>query len=127
MAERSQSMSKSPWQKASPELVAFFLETMKILPGVETRKMFGYPCGFINGQMFCGLFENDMILRLPEEDRAIFRSLEGANTFEPMPGRRMNEYSVIPPAMLKAGDELKTWLVKSFNYAKSLPPKKHKK
>lgn len=124
MPDRSQSMSKSPWKHAPQELVTFFLEVVKILPGVETRKMFSYPCAFVNGNMFTGLHEDRMILRLSIGDRAVFRNLDGAHPFEPTPGRPMTEYSVVPPTMLKSGDELNSWLVKSFNYAKSLPPKK---
>jgi hypothetical protein len=38
----------------------------------------------------------------------------------------MREYSVVPPAMLHNLPELDSWLAKSFNYAKSLPPKAEK-
>ncbi len=126
MPDPSYPMSKGKWQKAPQELVIFFQEAMKFLPGAEPRKMFGYPCAFVNGQMFTGLFEDCMFLRLPEADRAVFRALDGARPFEPMPGRPMHEYSVVPVAMLKNLPELDAWLAKSFNYAKGLPSKDRK-
>jgi TfoX/Sxy family transcriptional regulator of competence genes len=127
MSDPSSPMAKGKWQKAPEELVSFFLEAMKFLPGAEPRKMFGYPCAFVNGQMFTGLFADTLFLRLSETDRAAFRALEGARPFEPMPGRPMREYSVAPAAMLQNLPELDAWLAKSFNYAKSLPGKAPKK
>jgi len=126
MSDSSSPRSKGKWQKASQELAAFFLEAVKFLPGAEPRKMFGYPCAFVNGQMFTGLFEDSMFLRLSESDRAFFRALEGARPFEPMAGRPMREYSVVPVSMLNDLPELDAWLVKAFNYAKSIPPKEPK-
>ena len=127
MADLDPHITKGKWQKAPQELVAFFIEAVKFLPGAEPRKMFGYPCAFVNGQMFTGLFEDSMFLRLSEVDRAAFRALEGARPFEPMAGRPMREYSVVPASMLHSLPELDAWLAKAFNYAKSIPPKEPKK
>ena len=126
MTDPSSPISKGKWQRAPQALVAIFLEAIKYLPEAETRKMFGYPCAFVNGRMFTGLHEDKMILRLSDADRAVFLTLDGARPFEPMPGRPMREYSVVPEAMLANLPELDTWLAKSFNYAKSLPPKEAK-
>ena len=61
------------FEKANAEMVSFF---DAIAPaagaGIEKRKMFGYPCRFVNGNLFMGLHNNNMILRLPENDRADF-------------------------------------------------------
>jgi hypothetical protein len=56
------------WQKSPQDLVDLFASVMPCPPAVQ-RKMFGYPAGFINGNMFMGLFQDDMILRLPEVQR----------------------------------------------------------
>jgi TfoX/Sxy family transcriptional regulator of competence genes len=126
MPDLDSPMANAKWQHAPQELVAIFLEAVKYLPEAETRKMFGYPCAFVNGQMFTGLHQDNMILRLSEADRAAFRALDGAHPFEPMPGRPMREYSVVPDSMLHNLPELDAWLAKSFKYAKSLPPKEKK-
>ena len=111
---------------APEELKTTFEKAMLSVPLAEKRKMFGYPCAFINGQMFAGLHQTNMILRLSAEDRPRFLELEGAQIFEPMPGRPMREYVVIPHAMLNQESELDAWLTKAFNYASSLPPKEPK-
>ncbi len=87
------------WHAAPADLVRVFGEMVRLMPGVEVRKMFGYPCAFFQGQIFAGLHQESMILRLSEEDRARFLTIEGASQFEPMAGRPMREYVVIPPAL----------------------------
>lgn len=109
--------------KADPEVVKLF---NSFAPGkrqgVEERSMFGYPCRFVNGNMFMGLHNNSMILRLQEADRLDFAK-HGATPFEPMPGRVMKEYVVVPSEMLKSQAGLKPWIEKSLDYALKLPPK----
>ncbi len=127
MSDETQSNVKPQWKHAPEELVTFFLDVARKMPGAETRKMFGYPCSFANGQMFTGLFQDKMFVRLSEEDRAIFQAIEGVQALEPMPGRPMREYCVIPERILKNASELEFWLQKSLAYAISLPPKVKKK
>jgi TfoX/Sxy family transcriptional regulator of competence genes len=92
--------------------------------GVEERKMFGYPCRFLNGNMFLALHNNGVILRLSEADRANI-SKHGARPFEPMPGRVMKEYVALPEDMFSR-QRLKPWIEKSLDYASSLAPKAKK-
>jgi TfoX/Sxy family transcriptional regulator of competence genes len=115
------------WRRAPAELVEFFITTLQLFPEAEPRRMFGYPCAFINGQMFTGVHQESMILRLSPEDRQRFLQQHEAALFEPMPGRPMKEYVVVPPTVLADADQLESWLEKSLAYAKSLPPKERKK
>lgn len=92
----------------------------------EARRMFGYPCLFINGNMFAGLFETGLFLRLPEAERKEFLRLKGATRFEPLPGRVMREYVVAPPALAGQPEELKVWLHKALAYGSTLPEKSRK-
>ena len=110
------------WRKSPPELLATFDE---VAPGppVELRKMFGYPCAFVNGNLFLGLHQENMILRLPDELR---QKIRGATPFEPMPGRRMREYVVLPDWLLADRRKLRQWVGRSLDYAARLPPKKRK-
>lgn len=110
--------------KAPPELVAAFGQIVAGMPVAEPRQMFGYPAAFAKGQMFASLFGDNFILRLPEAERAAFIEQYHSRQFEPMPGRPMREYVVVPPALLKSGAELDGWLGKAAAYALSLPPKK---
>jgi len=114
------------WKPAPREAVAAFEATTSGLPGAEPRKMFGYSCVFTKGNMFAGLHEAGMVLRLPDEHRAEFLRLKGAAQFEPMPGRVMREYVVVPKVLLKAPEQLREWVEKSLSYVSSLPAKEKK-
>ena len=111
---------------APGEAVAAFGAATFGLPGAEPRKMFGYSCVFARGNMFAGLHEVGMVLRLPDEQRAEFLRLKGAEQFEPMPGRVMREYVIVPKVLLNAPDQLRVWVEKSLAYVLSLPAKPKK-
>lgn len=90
-------------------------------------KMFGYLCAFKNGNMFMGLHQKIIFLRLSEEDRETFLELNQAGQFEPMHGRIIREYVVIPFWILKDKEKLREWIRISLVYVSSLPPKPKKK
>jgi TfoX/Sxy family transcriptional regulator of competence genes len=111
------------WKKAPASLVTLFDEVAPRAAPAERRTMFGYPAVFVNGNMFAGLHEDRLVLRLPDDARAEFLALPGAVPFEPMPGRPMKEYVVAPAGLLGDPDGLRGWLDRSLRYAISLPPK----
>jgi TfoX/Sxy family transcriptional regulator of competence genes len=111
-----------PWRKCPQELVDLFASVVPGPPAVQ-RKMFGYPAAFINGNMFMGLFQDDMILRLPESLREEFLKKDGAKIFEPMPGRPMREYVAVPPRVMANKKELASWVSSALEYGESLKPK----
>ncbi len=113
--------------KAPEEMVRIFENAMKDFPMAETRKMFGYPAAFINGNMFTGLFQEEMFLRLSDEDRAAIRKEYGTPLFEPIPGRPMRGYVEVPRYVLKSPRLLQTWLTKGMEYTKTLPKTKKKR
>ena len=124
MDEEKKPAQSMKWRKASESVVKLFGELAAVLPpDVERRKMFGLPCVFVNGQLFAGVHQDNIMMRLSEADRATFLALDGAARFEPMPGRPMREYVVIPQAMLAAPDQILPWLDKSCAYARTIPPK----
>jgi TfoX/Sxy family transcriptional regulator of competence genes len=112
------------FKKPSPALVELFQNLLPATGGAG-RTMFGCPCGFFGGNMFMGLFADQLFLRLAESDRAKLLAEEGAEQFDPMGGRPMREYVVVPPGWLEgdADDDLRAWIAKSVRYAKTLPPK----
>jgi len=109
------------WEKSSPRLIAAF-DALVPPPPVERRKMFGYPCAFANGQLFMGLWQEELMLRLPEAERSALQRL-GAKPFEPMPGRPMREYVSVPAGLIYDAVRCKPWVDKSLSYVRSLPPK----
>ncbi len=109
--------------KAPEALVRTFENAMKDFSMAQQRLTFGYPAAYINGNMFAGLHNDKMILRLSPEDAA---KLQGAKPFEPMPGRPMKGWVVVPRAVLDSASELNAWMEKALEFTRGLPKKKKK-
>ena len=114
------------WTKSPETLIALFDGIVPDAPGVERRKMFGYPCAFVNGNMFMGLHQDNMVLRLGPDERAAFIERYDTALFDPMGGRPMKEYPVVPAALFDDDALMGGWVAKSLAYASSLPKKEKK-
>jgi TfoX/Sxy family transcriptional regulator of competence genes len=121
MEKRTGKSPAAKWGPASEQWIKVFGPASDGLG--EQRKMFGYPCAFVNGNMFAGLHEAGLILRLPEPEREEFLQLKGSARFEPMPGRFMREYVVAPAGMAREPKAVAKWLRRAFAYGSSLPAK----
>jgi len=84
--------------------------------------MFGNLSAFVNGNMFCGLFGDDLFVRVSEEDQSKLRK-QGGKAFEPMPGRAMTGYVVVPAGWQKKPDAARSWIVTALSWSKALPAK----
>jgi TfoX/Sxy family transcriptional regulator of competence genes len=115
-------VEKADWKKSPPELVEVFEASFPGPPAVA-RQMFGYRAAFVNGNLFMSLFEDRMVLRLPDGPRAELLAMEGAATFEPMAGRPMKEYVLVPASVLAASEALEAWVATALTYGGSLPAK----
>jgi TfoX/Sxy family transcriptional regulator of competence genes len=111
------------WKKSPDWLIEAFPGLLPDDPRVEPRKMFGYPCAFANGNMFIGLHQDNLILRLPEGERERFLAEHRTHIFAPFPDRPMREYAVVPHALIKKPGALAPWIARSLDYAASIPPK----
>jgi TfoX/Sxy family transcriptional regulator of competence genes len=111
------------WEKASVELGEILSVAGESFALVERRKMFGGLALFLNGHMFAAIHGRKIVLRLSEQDRADAQAKTGALPFEPMPGRFMKEYVVVPEAVWSSPDNLEQWLSKSVDLVGALPPK----
>jgi TfoX/Sxy family transcriptional regulator of competence genes len=95
---------------------------------VIVRPMFGNTSAFVNGNMFFGVYGDDILVRLSEGDAKELMANKGASPFEPMKGRIMKSYFLVPRAWRKDQLELtREWVKRSFEWAAKLPPKKPKK
>ncbi len=110
------------WRKSPETLVATFGEVVPDDPRVERRQMFGYPCAFVNGNMFMGLHQENLLVRLPDAERAALLD-EGGAVFEPLPGRPMREYVTLPAGLLAVPAAIRPWAERALDYAAALPPK----
>ena len=113
------------WRKPMPELVDRFHEAVAGIAGLEVRKMFGMPAGFINGNMAAGVHQETLMVRLPDDERSA-RLDEGWSLFEPMPGRPMREYVALPPEIVADVDAARSWIERAAAYVRTLPRKEPK-
>ena len=84
--------------------------------------MFGNVAAFVDGQMFMGLFGDELFVRLTEDERATVMNAGGVR-LEPMPGRPMREYVTLPGWQDDRG-LVERWASRALDYASSLPAKK---
>jgi TfoX/Sxy family transcriptional regulator of competence genes len=116
-------MPKMP--KPDEETKAFFRSVVPDHPDVAVRPMFGNLSAFVHGHMFMGLFGADLFLRLPDDERAEVAAA-GGGPFEPMPGRAMTGYVVVPAAWREQPEILTGWIDRSLAWAERLSPKEPK-
>jgi TfoX/Sxy family transcriptional regulator of competence genes len=94
-------------------------------PRVSIRPMFGNVAAFANGNMFAGLFGDDLFVRLPLEQRTRVLG-EGGAEFEPMRGRPMKDYVTLPRSWRQEGKIARNWILRSLAWVVTLPPKSPK-
>ena len=117
-------MEKGAMPKPSELAKAAFTKLVPAGSTVSLRPMFGNLAAFVNANMFLALFGDQVAVRLPEEDRGRLLREPGASVFEPMPGRAMAEYIVLPAAWSSQKAKTGRWVKRSFEWAVQLPPKK---
>jgi len=115
------------WKKPSAELGRILAEALTGLEA-KSKPMFGCPAYFSKGNWFAGVHEDRLLVRLNEKDRAeLWEGHPGARLFEPVPGRVMEEFVVLPPGVVQNAEELTRWFKRSHAYSANLPPKKKAK
>lgn len=112
------------WTKSPQGLIDLFEELLPDDPRVERSKMFGYPCIFVGGNLCAGLHQSTMLARLSPADAAALPG--GPKPFEPMPGRPMKGYVLVPDETLADEAELAALVVRAVAFTASLPPKEKK-
>lgn len=109
--------------KSPPELVDRFAAVMDRYPDAQRKKMFGYPAAFVGGNMATGLFAEHWVVRLPDGEIAQAKAA-GAGSFEPMPGKPMKAFVVVPAADVADDTAIARWVERGLSHAGSLPAKK---
>ena len=119
MAERAMpAFSKSP-----PELVERFAEIVSRYPDATRKPMFGFPAAFVGGNMATSLFRDRWIVRLPPDEIGAALA-DGAESFEPMPGKPMNGFVAVPRADVEDDARIAAWVERGIARAAAMPPKK---
>jgi len=88
----------------------------------EAKKMFGGVCHLLDGNMFCGVYKDFLILRLGEEEsKAALKSLY-VRPFD-ITGKPLKGWVMVEKEGFKSDEALKAWLVKAKEFVSTLPSK----
>jgi hypothetical protein len=90
-------------------------------PGVEVKPMFGNLGGFVNGNMFMGLFGPEVGVKLAPAELDELRALPGTGPFGP-PERPMAGWATLAPGQLGTLDGA-AWIGRALSHVRTLPPK----
>lgn len=112
--------------KVHSEVAELFEDLTPTARGVTSKKMFGQPAAFANGNLFMGVFGGSMFVRLSASDQTEAKATPGFVPFEPMPGRAMRAYWVLPKSILKNPAEAHRWVDRALTFALTLAPKRPK-
>jgi TfoX/Sxy family transcriptional regulator of competence genes len=108
--------------KPSEQAKAAFTRLVPGGPTVTLRPMFGNLAAFVNGNMFAGLFGEDLFVRLPDDEAAKVRK-QGGQDFAPMAGRPMKGYVTVPGSWRSRPEPVKAWIVAALDITSRMPPK----
>jgi TfoX/Sxy family transcriptional regulator of competence genes len=122
-AKKKPARKMPAFTKPTATTVTAFEQATDGLPGIERRTMFGYPSVFLNGNMLASIFQDRVMVRLSETDRADAMKRAGAKPFEPTPGRGMKEYVDFPAGVTANAKALRGWIERGASYVGTLPKK----
>lgn len=111
--------------KPSDEAKAAFSKLVPSEPAVTLKPMFGQLSAFVNGNMFCGLFGDDLVVRLPEPEIAKVKQ-QGGRDFEPVAGHKMGGYVRVAVDWTKPAPAA-TLVKRGLTLARAMPAKAPKK
>lgn len=114
-------------EKPTPAALAAFDQAFPPDARAVRKQMFGMPAGFVNGNMFLGVFSDGVVLRLPDDKLAALRALDGVSQFEPMPGRPWKDYVHASATRWGGSEELGRWALAALDHTVAMPVKEAKK
>ena len=86
------------------------------------KNMFGGVCYLLNGNMFCGVHKDYLILRLGEEKGGEALDKPHTRPFD-ITGRPMKGWVMVPEEGFKRDADLAGWLQIAREFVDTLPPK----
>jgi TfoX/Sxy family transcriptional regulator of competence genes len=92
------------------------------LPELTEKKMFGGVGFMLNGNMTCGVHQEDLIVRVGPAGYQQALTRPHTRPFD-MTGRAMTGWVVVEPAGCASEQELHAWLELGLAFARSLPGK----
>jgi TfoX/Sxy family transcriptional regulator of competence genes len=110
--------------RPSEEAKAAFSKLVADEPAVTLKPMFGQMSAFVNGNMFCGIFGEELMVRLPEEEITAVKK-QGGRDFEPIAGHKMGGYVIVPGDWRAKPPH--TLIKKALAHTRAMPAKAPKK
>jgi len=92
------------------------------LPELVEKKMFGGVCVLVNGNMACGVYKNDLIVRVGAENYQQALSRPHTKLFD-ITGKAMKGWVMVEPQGCASESDLKAWVSQGVAYARTLPEK----
>ena len=94
-------------------------------PAYTERKMFGGLAFMYQGNMACGILNNNLMLRTGPEQYEKVLSLPHAKVMD-FTGRQMKGMVLVEPEGFTTDSKLSRWLEICLSFTQSLPPKSRK-
>jgi len=108
--------------RPSEEAKAAFSKLVPDEPAVTLKPMFGQLSAFVNGNMFCGIYGEELMVRLPETEIAALKK-RGGRDFEPVAGHKMGGYVVVPGDWRAKPAPALALISKALAHARAMPAK----
>jgi TfoX/Sxy family transcriptional regulator of competence genes len=86
------------------------------------KKIFGGLCYMINGNMFCGVIKDNLVVRVGKDAYEDALAKQGAKPMD-FTGRPLSGFVYIEPEWYRKKQSLLAWINKGVEFASSLPPK----
>jgi TfoX/Sxy family transcriptional regulator of competence genes len=90
--------------------------------GFNEKKMFGGVCYLLNGNMACGVLNEDLIVRIGPENYEDALKLPHTRKFD-LTGKPMKGWVMVSHDGHESDEDLSEWVHRGANFALSLPPK----
>jgi TfoX/Sxy family transcriptional regulator of competence genes len=91
-------------------------------PGVVEKKMFGGLALLIGGNMAVGVHKDALLARTDPARQEELLAEPGTRVFD-LTGRPMKGWLLVDPRGCAEDDDLRRWVERGVEYARSLPPK----
>jgi TfoX/Sxy family transcriptional regulator of competence genes len=92
------------------------------LPNLVEKKMFGGSCFLVNGNMACGVYKNDLIVRVGLDKFQESLARPYTKLFD-ITGKALKGWVMVEPEGCATESDLKTWVEQGLTFAQSLPGK----
>jgi len=92
------------------------------LPEIETKAMFGGICYLVHGNMACGVYKENLIVRVGADQYRHCLQLPYVKEFN-ITGRSMTGWIMVEPPGVDSAVDLSHWIQMGLQFASTLPAK----